>query len=152
MSEESTGRRTIMIAAVVAIIFIACSIWAYYKYVRPQIYKPFVENKEFTTGTEQPDTATIFFFGTEWCPHCKTAMKPWTAFKTEIGSEGGSVNGVNIAFREVDCDKEEKLAAQYDIKGYPTIKYARGDKVVEFDSKPTVATLKQFVDQMTTDE
>ena len=28
-------------------------------------------------------------------------------------------------FKDVDCDKDEKLASQYKIKGYPTIKYAR---------------------------
>ena len=149
--EDAHGKTTIFVGCLIAAVFIACSIWVYFNYVRPRIDKSFVANKEFIDG-DQPENATVFFFGTEWCPHCKSAMKPWNEFKSAIGEEGGSVNGVKIVFQEVDCDKEQQLASQYGIKGYPTVKYVRGKQIVEFDSKPTVPTLKQFVNHLTADK
>ena len=77
---------------------------------------------------------------------------PWEAYKKSIGGNKSSVNGVVINFREVDCDKEPKIASQYGIKGYPTIKFERGDKVIEFDSKPSLPLLTKFVDEMTRDK
>jgi thiol-disulfide isomerase/thioredoxin len=151
MDIEPETKRNVAIAVAVAVIFVLCSVWAYYTYIRPNIYKEFVDNKEFRKGVDLPKEATLFFFGTTWCPHCKSATKTWEDYKKSIGGNGSAVNGVVITFREVDCDKESKLAATYNVKGYPTIKLERGPKVVEFDSKPTVPLLKQFVDQMTAD-
>ena len=145
----SISRTHMAIAAVSAIIFLLVAVWVYYTYIKPKLNADFVPNKEFTKGQELPEVATVFFFGTEWCPHCKSAQKPWTDFKEKINGEGGTVNGVRISFRDVDCDKDAKLASQYKIKGYPTIKYARGDQVIEYDAKPELASLVQFIGQAT---
>lgn len=142
--------KNLAIAAVVALLFAAGAIWYYYSYVRPTLYKDYVTNKEFLKGPNTPPSASLIFFGTTWCPHCKTATKPWEEYKASVGGEKATVNGVHVKFREVDCDKEPKIAAQYKVKGYPTIIFERGDKVVEFDSKPTLPLLTQFVNQMTT--
>lgn len=138
-----------MIAGVVAAIFVGASIWYYYTYVHPSIYKDYVTNKEYVKGQRKSTDASVIFFGTTWCPHCKTANKPWEEYIASVGGENAVVNGVKINFRKVDCDKEPKLAAQYKVKGYPTIVFERGDQLVEFDSKPTLPLLTKFVNQMT---
>ncbi len=140
---------SIAVALGVAAIFIAAAIWVYYAYLKPTMDKGYVENKEFIDTKSAPREATLLFFSTEWCPHCKTATAPWEAYKKSMGGDGAIVNDVVIHFREVDCDKEPAVAAQYGIKGYPTIKFEEGKRVVEFDSKPTVPLLTEFVAQMT---
>ena len=145
------NKKNIIIASVVAVIFATGAIWFYFSYVQPSLHKDYVTNKEFLNGARKGSSASVIFFGTTWCPHCKTATQPWEEYKTSVGGDKASVNGVSIDFREVDCDKEPKIAAQYKVKGYPTIIYERGDQVVEFDSKPTLPLLTKFVNQMTSD-
>ena len=55
------------------------------------------------------------------------------------------MNGKTLYFKEIDCDKDEKLADQYNIEGYPTIKMIKGDQVVDYDAKPTEKSLTQFL-------
>ena len=150
-SFESVSKTHIAIATGAAAVFLVVAIWVYYTYVKPKLNAEFVPNKEFTKGQELPKVATLFFFGTEWCPHCKTAQKPWQGLKNRVAAAGGAVNGVKIHFTDVDCDKDAKLASKYNIKGYPTIKYARGTQVVEYDAKPDVSSLYQFLGQVTGD-
>lgn len=148
------NKKTIIIASVVTVIFATGAIWFYFSYAKPSLQKDYVTNKEFVQGANknQGSSATLIFFGTTWCPHCKSANKPWEDYKESVGGDRAVVNGVNIDFREVDCDKEPKLAAQYKVKGYPTIIYERGSQIVEFDSKTTLPLLTKFVNQMTGDK
>jgi hypothetical protein len=37
------------------------------------------------------------------------------------------------------------MISKYKIEGYPTIKLLKDGQVIEFDSKPTQASLKQFL-------
>ena len=148
-SFPTVSKTQIAIAAGAAILFLLAGVWVYTTYIKPKLNREFVPNKEFVKGQASPAVATVFLFGTEWCPHCKAAQKPWVDIKEKVKAGGGSVNGVRINFQEVDCDKEEKLASQYNIKGYPTIKYARGNQVIEYDAKPELASLDQFIKQAT---
>ena len=148
-SFASVSKTHMAIAAGAAITFLVVAVWVYYTYIKPKLNAEFVPNKEFTKDQKLPKIATMFFFGTEWCPHCKTAQNPWNGLKDRVSAEGGKVNGVKIHFTEVDCDKDPELASQYNVKGYPTIKYARGKQVVEYDAKPEVSSLYQFLGQVT---
>ena len=137
--------RTAAILIGVAAIFVCAGIYVYRTQVAaktdPASYVP---NKEFVpTGGATPKVADMYFFYTTWCPHCKTARPQWDEFKEEM--DGQVVNGTRIKFTEVDCDQDRATADRYDVKGYPTIKLVHGDEVVEFDAKPEVSSLHQFV-------
>ena len=60
-------------------------------------------------------------------------------------TNGDNVNGVPIVFVEVDCEKEKELANKYKIEGYPTIKLIYNGQIIEYDAKPDVSTLKEFL-------
>ena len=150
-SLPTVSRTHMAIAAVSGVLFLLASVWVYYTYIKPKLNREFVPNKEFVKGQDTPAVATVFLFGTEWCPHCKTAQKPWTEIQEKVKAGGGTVNGVRINFKKVDCDKDEKLASQYNVKGYPTIKYARGNQVIEYDAKPELSSLHQFLHQATSE-
>jgi thiol-disulfide isomerase/thioredoxin len=136
--------KKLMIVIILAAIFIAAAIWVYNSYVKPRVDAAYVPNKEFVQKDGgSSDTADLYFFYTTWCPHCKKAMPVWEKFKEQVGSKG--VNGVKINFIEVDCDKDPDTAERFNVEGYPTIKLSHNRKVVEYDAKPDIDTLNQFL-------
>lgn len=136
--------KKLMIVIILAAIFIAAAIWVYNSYVKPRVDAAYVPNKEFIQDEGGPkDTADLYFFYTTWCPHCKKAMPVWEKFKEKITPTG--VNGVRVNFIEVDCDKDPETAERFNVEGYPTIKLSHNKKVVEYDAKPDIETLTQFL-------
>ncbi len=76
---------------------------------------------------------------------CKQANPELKALKSETN---GVVNGVNIIFRDVDCDADTATADQFNITGYPTIKLVYKDKTYEYDAKPDRIVLIKFLNDI----
>ena len=125
-------------------IFTILAYYMYNTYYLPTQNKTYVENKEFLKG-EYREGIEIMYFYTDWCPHCKKAHPIWEKFKKDPMFTGGKYKGTAIIFTQVNCDKDPKLADQYKITGYPTIKLLKGNQVIEYDAQPNLNTLKQFV-------
>ena len=123
-------------------LFIAVAVYVYRTRVGPNLDPKYVPNKEFA-GKMADHPPTVFFFYTTWCPHCKTAKPIWEKFKAQM--KGKQVKGREIEFVEVDCDKEKALADRYNVQGYPSIKLVDGDKVVDYDARPDIKSLHQFL-------
>ena len=89
-------------------------------------------------------------FSVDWCPHCKTAKPEWESLKQEY--QGKTINGYVLIFTDVNCTNEspevEKLMNTYKVEGYPTIKLLKDGQVIEYDAKPTKATLTQFLNSV----
>ena len=64
--------------------------------------------------------------------------------KAQVGNN--TINGVRVNFIEVDCDKDTATADKFKVEGYPTIKMVRGNQIIEYDAKPNLDTLKQFLE------
>jgi len=131
--------------AIVGVIFIVIAAVYYKKIVAPQIAKKFVENREFVPKDDEPKTATLYYFYTDWCPMCKQAGPEWKALQSETN---GVVNGVKIIFRNVDCDADSATADKFNITGYPTIKLVYNDKTYEYDAKPDRVVLIKFLNDI----
>jgi thiol-disulfide isomerase/thioredoxin len=87
-------------------------------------------------SSENQKTATLYMFGTNWCPHCKTAKPVWDDYISN--NENLKVGNYDILFKSVDCDAEKNIADKFNVKGYPTFKLERGPSdIVEFEAKPT---------------
>ena len=128
------------------VIFVIIGIVFYSKYVSPQLNKTYVDNREFVSKDSGGDnTATLYFFYTDWCPLSKKAEPEWKAFKEDTGD---AFNGVSMVFREIDCDHDVDTADRFNISGYPTIKLVYGDKVYEYDAKPDRVTLAKFLNDI----
>jgi thiol-disulfide isomerase/thioredoxin len=87
-------------------------------------------------SSENQKTATLYMFGTTWCPHCKTAKPIWDDYVSN--NENLKVGNYDILFKSVDCDAEKNIADKFNVKGYPTFKLERGPgDIVDFEAKPT---------------
>ena len=137
-----------LITIILAIVFIATAIYVYSKYFS-NASKLYSANREYTQGTSGGNgtQAEIILFYVDWCPHCKTAKPIWEQVKAEYANK--TINGYHVIFTEINCTNEspdvEAVIEKYRIEGYPTIKLLKGDQVIDFDAKPTVSTLTQFL-------
>jgi len=125
----------------ICLLFIGLSVYIYFYMIKPQMKKKYIANKEFIYGDEN-EGATLYLFSVDWCPYCKKAKPIWEDLKNEVGD---TYNGVKIYFVEVDCEREKDLASKYKISGYPTIKLIYNGEIIEYDAKPDVDTLKEFL-------
>ena len=141
---DLVSNRKFLIILICTAIFICAAVYVYKTYVTPKLNPSYVENKEYINkGDAPPPSADIYFFYTTWCPHCKTAMPVWKKFKESIGEK--KVKDTRINFIEIDCDKDTATADKFKVDGYPTIKLVHGNRVIEYDAKPSLDTLSQFL-------
>lgn len=64
------------------------------------------------------EIALVKFYA-PWCGHCKQLAPQFASAASELKRK--------VLFAEVDCTVETKLAEQYHVQGYPTLKIFRGD-------------------------
>ena len=129
-----------------ALLFIGLVIYLYFSLVKPAGNPSFVPNNE-PRSSGNSNVAEMMLFYVDWCPHCKTAKPAWEEVKSEF--ENKTINGYQVMFTEINCTNEspevEKLMNQYKIEGFPTIKLLKDGQIIEYDAKPTKATLTQFL-------
>jgi thiol-disulfide isomerase/thioredoxin len=142
-----------IIILVVTAIFIGVAFWVYTTYVAPSINPDYVPNREFTDG-EGSNTADLFMFSVDWCPYSKAAKPVWKKLTDKYN--GKEVNGTLLEVKEIDGDKQaqelENFESKYlngkKIEGYPSIYIVKDDKVVEYEAKPKLDTLKEFINSV----
>ena len=127
---------------VVSVIFIGISLYVYNAYVSPRLNPSYVANKEFVEEGTQNEVELLYFY-TEWCPYCKKSRPIWNELKEKYAEHG--VNNTRVYFKEIDCDKEEQMADEYKVEGYPTIKMVKDGQIIEYDAKPDLETLETFL-------
>ena len=146
------NKKLVIILFIITTIFLGLAIYYYRTIVQPKLNKKYVDNNEFVSLGQTDDSdniipknATLYFFYTNWCPHCKKAQPEWLKLKD---TTQGSVKGINIVFKEIDCDKDTNLADKFKVNGYPTIKLVYDNKIYDYDAKPDEDTLVQFLNSV----
>jgi thiol-disulfide isomerase/thioredoxin len=136
------------------VLFIILAVIGYivYKsYIEPAMNPSYKANREQvpvgSADNSNGKEAEIMLFYTDWCPHCKTAKPEWEQVKAEYN--GKQIHGYTIIFTEVNCTNDspdvEKMMNTYKIEGYPTIKLLKDNQIIDYDAKPSKATLTQFL-------
>lgn len=139
----------VIIGIIILILFIAISIYCYKKFVAPTMSASYKANREPVDGSKSNNnkTAELMLFYVDWCPHCKTAKPIWEELKSEYQEK--TINGYKIIFTDINCTTEspdiESMMNKYKIEGFPTIKLLKDGQVIEYDAKPSKATLEQFL-------
>jgi len=131
---------------IVAIFFLIVAIYLYNKYVTPMVDNKFIPNNEFQQKSENSDdiqNVELYIFTVNWCPHSKKAVPIWEQLKAEYSNK--TFNNYNINFIQVDGEENPSLADKYKVEGYPTIKMVKGNQIIEYDAKPSLEHLKEFL-------
>jgi protein disulfide-isomerase-like protein len=77
-------------------------------------------------------------FMAPWCGHCKNLAPTWEKAAAELQGK------VNIA--KVDCTTDGLVCQLFEVKGYPTLKYFKGDGFVrDYTGVREVADFAEFV-------
>lgn len=146
---ELFSNKRFLIILVIAGIFIAAAVYTYRRVIKPRMDSAFIPNSEFeqdngiSRGVE--DSADLYYFYTEWCPHCKKARPVMNKLKEYLEQNNNQVAGVRVNMIEVDCEKDTATAEKFGVEGYPTIKLVHQRKVIEYDAKPDLEILQQFL-------
>jgi thiol-disulfide isomerase/thioredoxin len=139
---RSAGNIQFLLIILIVVVFTIVALLMYKRYALKN--QKYVANNEFNSQPSRDITSVdIYFFYTEWCPHCKTAKPIWADFKAQMGET--KVNGASLHFIEVDCDKDVATSDKFNVKGFPTIKLMKGNQIIEYDAKPSVVNLIEFV-------
>ena len=132
---------------IVAIFFLIVAIYLYNKYVTPMVDNKFIPNNEFQQKSDDSDSdiqnVELYIFTVNWCPHSKKAIPIWEQLKSEYSNK--TFNNYNINFIQVDGEENPSLADKYKVEGYPTIKMVKGNQIIEYDAKPSLEHLKEFL-------
>jgi thiol-disulfide isomerase/thioredoxin len=125
------------------IVTVTVAFLAFYTY--PMLKRQAATSDMEPAADDTGKIARVMFFYTTWCPYCKTSRSEWDKFALEWN--GNQKSGYKVVTSEIDCDMHEGTADQYSVQGYPSIKMVLGDRVIDYDAKPDVATLNQFLDE-----
>jgi len=141
---------------VAILLFLFVAVFVYNKYVAGVLSPNYIANREFpvdmtegesgdgegTSENSGPDVE-IIIFTVEWCPHSKKAMPIWEELKEKYN--GKQFNGHKLTFVEVNGEENPGMADKYKVEGYPTIKMLKDNQVIEYDAKPSVEHLTEFL-------
>ena len=141
LSQLSKNKSLILWSSIAGILLIIIAYFIYKNYLFNKIKPNYVENKEFIN--KNVDSVELYFFYTDWCPHCKTAKPIWEDLKNTTTM----INNVKINYIDVNCENEKELAEKFSIEGYPTIKLVKDNQVIEYDAKPDKETLIIFLNK-----
>lgn len=126
------------------ILFSAVCLYIVYTYYNVMLKKKkeseFIENKEFLEKASTIDS-TLFFFHTDWCPHCKDSMNIWKSIKTDM-----KFKKFKTAFVTIDCEdkKNQHLVEKYKVNEYPTFILESKGKTFIYDANLNPETLERF--------
>jgi len=131
------------------ISFLIALTYIYFKYIKKNTETLINNNDNKTSDINANDNkiADLYFFYTDWCPHCKKTKPEWEKLKQNYENKN-QINGYTLNFISVDCEANPELANKFKIEGYPTIKLVKNNQIIEFDAKPEVNTLQQFINNV----
>lgn len=135
-------------AIVICVIIVIFSIIGYY------VYKKFYDIKQkkmLINSGDKSNNIEVYFFHTNWCPHCKKALKSYIDFvdtynKTLInGNTIECINGKDA----INCTEEDSSSTnimnKFDIHEFPSIIFVHDNNIVKFKGKITKQNLMMSI-------
>ena len=131
-------------------LFLFIAVYVYNKYVNNIINPTYIDNNEFPIDMNKDEDGNangreveLMIFTVDWCPHSKNAMPIWEELKEKYS--GTKFNGYKLIFVEINGEENPSMADKYKVEGYPTIKMLKDNQVIEYDAKPSIQHLTEFL-------
>ena len=150
------NKKFIIILILIA-IFLGIAFYVYNNYIAPRLNPDFVPNREFThadVGSTESGVAELYLFSVDWCPFSKKVKPIWKKLKKTFQNK--QINHSILKFKEVDGDKDSKTLENFEnkflngkkVEGYPSIYLVKNNQVIEYEAKPSIDTLTEFINSV----
>jgi protein disulfide-isomerase A1 len=97
-------------------------------------------NNDFKSVITENDFVLVEFFA-PWCGHCKSLAPEYEKAATELKKKGSQ-----IKLAKVDCTKEEALAQEHGIQGFPTLKFFKKGVPAPYEGERSAAAIVAWVE------
>mmetsp|Transcript_48268 Transcript_48268/g.114409 ORF Transcript_48268/g.114409 Transcript_48268/m.114409 type:complete len:430 (+) Transcript_48268:3-1292(+) len=128
---------SLLICLVVASLALLCSAAEKSEELSPSNFKKKV--------LDSNDIWAVLFYA-PWCGHCKALFPDWAKLAGAIAP--------SIKVGQVNADEHKELGGQYQVQGFPTIKFfgANKKKPVDYQGQRTAAAIAQHALKMLSDQ
>jgi protein disulfide-isomerase A6 len=104
-----------------------------------------VDERDFDSVVLDSSSDVLVEFYAPWCGHCKRLAPDYEKVAQAFASESG------VAIVKIDCDAHKSKCSQFDVSGYPTLKWFPKDnkKGLPYEAGRSVKDFVEFVNKET---
>ena len=137
----------------VTLILVLVGAYAYFMYKPKDKNVGFNANDEHGTAEKNSmtgsgnKTAYVRLYFVTWCPHSVKTRPIWDKVKLKFNNK--TVNGYSVVFEEFDCSANDQKMSDFldsnNISSFPTIRILKDGGSIEYDARPSIPTLTDFI-------
>lgn len=98
-----------------------------------------LDESNFEDAVKENNQMLVEFYA-PWCGHCKTLAPEWV-------KAAKALEDSPVKLAKVDATENEKLAKQFEIRGFPTIKYLKNGKPSDYNGGRTSNEIVNWVNK-----